>query len=57
MKFFKNMFGQSPLEKWYDSLPEHTKAYLSNQPVWHDRDMFQVAVLFFVVGLVIGLIF
>lgn len=53
MKFF----GPSKWEQWYDSLPEHTKQYLKSQPVWHDKDMFQVGVLFFFVGLVIGLMF
>jgi len=54
--FFKNLFGPSQLQKWYDSLPEHTKQYLSKQPVWHDSDMFKVSVLFFIAGLIIGLI-
>jgi hypothetical protein len=25
--------------KWYDSLPEHTKQYLKGQPLWHDKDV------------------
>jgi hypothetical protein len=47
----------SKWSQWYDSLPEHTKQYLRNQPVWHDKDLFLVAVLGFLAGLVIGLIY
>ena len=39
--------------KWYDSLPEHTKAYLKSQPIWHDQDM-AVALC---IGLVVGFVF
>jgi hypothetical protein len=41
-------------QAWYDSLPEHTKTYLKNQPVWHDRDMCKALVLGMAIGLVIG---
>jgi hypothetical protein len=40
---------------WYDSLPEHTKRYLSTQAVWHDRDLFVFGAITFVVGIVVGL--
>ena len=26
-------------DKWYNSLPEHTKQYLKGQPLWHDKDV------------------
>jgi hypothetical protein len=39
---------------WYDSLPEHTKRYLDTQAVWHDRDLFVVAIVAFVVGIFVG---
>ena len=39
-------------EKWYDSLPVHTKEWLKNQPVWYDIDLAKA----FLVGIIIGLI-
>lgn len=50
------MFKKSKLEIWWDSLPDHTKTYLKNQPIWHDSDMFKIFTFGFLVGLVIGLI-
>jgi hypothetical protein len=44
-------------EKWYESLPEHTKRYLQNQPVWYDIDLAKAAAFGFVVGLLFGLCF
>jgi hypothetical protein len=44
-------------EKWYDELPEHTKQYLNGQPLWHDKDLFKVALAMFVIGLLLGLAF
>lgn len=41
-------------QTWYDSLPEHTKIYLKNQPVWHDRDMFKALAVGIVIGIIIG---
>jgi hypothetical protein len=35
---------------WYDSLPEHTKQSLKNEPLWHDKDV----ALFVSIALVIG---
>ena len=40
---------------WYDSLPAHTKKYLDEQAVWHDRDIFKFAVIAFVVGIFVGI--
>ena len=41
-------------QKWWDSLPEHQKAYLNNQPVWHDKDLYKAMGVGFLIGLVIG---
>ena len=30
---------------WYDSLPEHTREYLKNQPLWHDIDLVKADVV------------
>jgi ElaB/YqjD/DUF883 family membrane-anchored ribosome-binding protein len=49
------LFQPSKWELWWDSLPEHTKQYIKNQPVWHDRDMFKALAIGFAIGLVIGL--
>jgi hypothetical protein len=46
----------SKFQAWYDSLPEHTKTYLKNQPVWHDRDIAKALFLGMAIGLVIGAI-
>lgn len=40
---------------WHDSLPKHTQRYLDTRPVWHDRDLFAVAGLAFVLGIFLGL--
>ena len=48
--------AMSKFQAWYDSLPEHTKTYLKNQPVWHDRDMWKAGILGLAIGLVIGVI-
>jgi hypothetical protein len=43
--------------KWYDSLPNHTKQYLKNQPLWHDSDLVKVGLVGFIIGLILGLAF
>ena len=50
------MFKQNKWQVWYDSLPAHTKEYISKQPVWHDRDLGKALLLGFFIGLMIGLI-
>lgn len=42
-------------EKWYDRLPESTRAYLKSQPIWHDSDMWKAGIFGCFVGLFIGL--
>jgi hypothetical protein len=40
---------------WYDSLPEHTKEYLKNQPVWHDIDLVKAFAFGMIIGVIVGL--
>ena len=40
---------------WYESLPQNTKEYLKNQPVWHDRDIFKAVAFGIFVGMIIGI--
>ena len=42
---------------WYDSLDPHTKEYLKNQPIWHDRDVAKFVSIALAVGFLIGLLF
>jgi hypothetical protein len=51
------LFASNKWDKWWDSLPEHTKQYIKNQPVWHDRDMYKAGILGFAIGLVVGVMF
>jgi hypothetical protein len=44
------------MSKWFDSLPEHTKEYLRNQPIWHDSDMWRAGLFGLVIGFIIGVI-
>ena len=48
------MFKPNKWELWWDNLPESTKTYLKNQPIWHDRDMFKAFTVGIVIGLIIG---
>ncbi|CAB4124884.1 hypothetical protein UFOVP181_137 [uncultured Caudovirales phage] len=44
----------SKLTQWYDSLPAHTKTYLSNQPIWQDSDLIKFTTIAFIVGFTLG---
>ena len=44
------------MSKWFDSLPEHTKEYLRNQPIWHDSDMWRAGMFGLLIGFIIGVI-
>ena len=46
----------SKFQTWYDSLPEHTKTYLKNQPIWHDSDMWRAGIFGLVIGFILGAI-
>ena len=48
---------RSKYQDWYDSLPESTKIYLKNQPLWYDRDMFKAFCVGVLCGILIGLCF
>ena len=50
------MFKPNKWEIWYDNLPEHTKAYLKTQPLWHDSDLFKAFVVGIIVGIIIGVL-
>jgi hypothetical protein len=44
------------MSKWFDSLPEHTKEYLRNQPIWHDSDMWRAGMFGLLIGFILGVI-
>jgi hypothetical protein len=50
------MFKKNKWEVWYDNLNPSTKAYLKNQAVWHDRDMWKAGLIGCFVGILIGLV-
>mgnify|MGYP000049334384 CR=1 FL=1 len=41
---------------WYESQNETTKAWLSKQAIWHDRDMIISCCVGFVTGFILGVI-
>jgi hypothetical protein len=43
------------VDRWIDSLPQHTKEYLKKQPLWHDLDLFKAAVVGMIIGFILGL--
>lgn len=45
MKFLKE-------SNYVETLPQHIREWLNNQPIWHDRDMFCI----FLAGVIFGLI-
>ena len=47
---------ESELDKWYDSLPEHTRIWIKKQPIWHDVDLFKAFLIGAFVGLIVGVI-
>lgn len=49
-----NLFKPNKWDSWYDSLPEHTKQWLKNQPIWHDKDVAFFVCISLVVGFIIG---
>ena len=51
------MFEANKWEKWWDSLPAHTKEYLRHQPIWKHNEMIGAMLGAFVVGILIGLCF
>lgn len=47
----------SKWSEWHDSLPENTKIWLKNQPLWHDIDLVKAFLVGAIVGLVLAVIF
>jgi hypothetical protein len=43
-------------EQWHDSLSPSLKEYLKNQPVWHDKDLFNALALGLIIGFIVGVI-
>lgn len=48
---------KSKWDLWYDSLPEHTKIWMKNQPIWHDSDLYKACAFGAFIGFLIGLCF
>ena len=46
----------SKYEAWWDSLSPSMKTYLSNQPIWHDSDMWRAGIFGLVIGFILGVI-
>lgn len=48
--------NNSKYQEWWDSLSPQMQEHLKNQPLWYDRDLVKVGVIFFIIGLLIGLV-
>jgi len=46
----------SKLNDWYDALPEQTKIWLKNQPIYTVKDSYKFITIGVVVGFVVGLV-
>ena len=46
----------SKFNDWYGSLPEHTKQWLKNQPIYTVKDSYKFIAIGAVVGFVVGLV-
>lgn len=46
----------SKLNDWYESLPEHTKVWLKNQPIYKEKDIHKALIVGAVIGFFIGVI-
>jgi hypothetical protein len=53
---FKKLFEPSPLQKWWDALPEVHKKYAESQPVWTDKDLYRSLMIGIIIGFVFGFI-
>lgn len=40
---------------WWEKQSEHTREYLSQQPIWHDSDIVKASMFTFVIGILVGL--
>ena len=43
--------------KWRNNLSPNTKEWLKSQPIWHDSDLYKIALTAFIVGFIVGFIF
>lgn len=46
----------SKLNEWYDSLPEHTKQWLKDQPIYKEKDLYRSMTIGGVIGFMIGVV-
>lgn len=44
----------SKYQKWWDSLDSQTRAYLKNQPIWRDKDLYKFGAVAMVIGFIVG---
>jgi len=51
---FKKLFEPTKYEQWWDSLSPHTKTWLSNQPIWYDKDVAKFVTVAVIVGYLLG---
>jgi hypothetical protein len=50
------LFKDNKWDRWYDSLPSHTKEYLKNAQIWTDKDVAKFVSIALVVGFFFGYI-
>jgi ElaB/YqjD/DUF883 family membrane-anchored ribosome-binding protein len=46
----------SKYQQWYDSLPNNTKTWLDNQPIYKANEIYKFIAIGAVVGFVVGLV-
>ena len=53
----EKMFKKSKWQEWWDSLSPQMQTYLSNQPIWYDKDLYKSFACGFAFGVLFGLLF
>lgn len=53
---WKWLWYDNKWDRWYDSLPPHTKENLKKQAVWHDADMVKAFAFGVFFGILIGVV-
>lgn len=43
-------------DQWWNSLPEQTRVWLKNQPIYREKDIYKFIAIGAVVGFVVGLV-
>jgi hypothetical protein len=51
------LFKENKWEEWYDGLPAHTRIWLDNQPMWHDKDMIFAVGFGVLLGILLSMVF